>query len=839
VVLLATGEGYSQRSAEPLPPGVTRRPVPVKLESKSVKKIESPPSSKEESQKVDMSVLDPDSYRKTPEKVVVKKPVEELVVSVQTADKKPEVRLETKKKMTLPDGVTPLPTAAMDLPNDEADQIVEEALEAMKKGAGIDRPGVEARNSGGLEGSVGVRRNARTMTLSVPAPRGQITDRHGKPFAQSKVVWYPALKFGQFEKADRNYVISWARKRIAQANLVFEIDWEISDDRLWEHYRYRRWLAMPVAHVVLEDERELLQKSLMSGLILHPVYMRVYPKNDSAAHIVGYVGGAGKLEKGPINYGDPIFEFTEGRSGLEKLFDEVLQGKPGLLRKDYEADGTQVVKKFERRPEPGGTVVTTLDRDWQVYAEDVLKRRCSRGAFVVIDVQTGEVLTMASRPSFDLNDFLPYISSKKYKELRDDPGTPLFGRAFQGGYPPASTFKPVVALAALAARAISPNTLIYCPAAITIGRHTFKNWSKIPEGDINVKMGIARSCNTFFYQVGILAGSESFLSMARRLGYGSKSGLPLIGETTGIIPTQKWFKKHEKRRIMDGDTANLSIGQGVMLASPLQVAQAMAGIARGDGLPKLSLIKQIQDVRGRVLVDHVPQTRNALRVDAVSVEAVREGMREVVNEPFGTGKRGALTYTQLCGKTGTAQWGPPGQNKRLAWFAGFFPAKNPRFAFAALYEGKPGEKLSGGRMAAPMISDFFEHFKEEIKIMIKPPPKAMVIEEDEGEVGPLDVEDAPRAIPVEEDDLGLDPIMNLPDAGRGAPPSGFIPNQNPARPLTQQPIGRGQDSRIPNNGGGTPPVRAIPVEEDDDYQPPPLRALRPFRRDNRAVPIDE
>jgi penicillin-binding protein 2 len=397
---------------------------------------------------------------------------------------------------------------------------------------------------------------------------------------------------------------------------------------------------------------------------------------------------------------------------------------------------------------------------------------------------------------------------------------------------------------------ISPNTLIYCPAAISIGKHVFKNWSKIPEGDINVKMGIARSCNTFFYQVGILAGSDTFLSMARRLGYGKKSGLPLIGETPGLIPTETWFKKHEKRRIMDGDTANLSIGQGVMLASPLQVAQAMAGIARGDSLPRLSLVKQIQDVSGRVLVAHEPKVKNFLNVDPIIAETVREGMREVVNEPFGTGKRGALTYTELCGKTGTAQWGPPSQNKRLAWFAGFFPFENPRFAFAALYEGKPGEKLSGGRMAAPMISDFFEHFKKDIQVMIKPPPKAMVIEEDEYEEGVLDVEGAPRAVPVEEDvDPGLVPSLELsPDQvpDRGLNSDGVVPEQHPVRPMTPTPPvqpdwrrnGVPLDPWQSQNQGYRRPRRAIPVDEDD-FQPPPLRPLDSFRESNRAIPVEE
>jgi len=184
----------------------------------------------------------------------------------------------------------------------------------------------------GLAGSLRVRPDARTMTLSIPAPRGQITDRNGEPFAQTKVVWYPALKFPQFEKADRAFVVNWARKRIALANQVFSINWKISDENLWQHYRHRRWMAMPYTRVVSAEQQANYANRLMPGLILHPVYMRHYPEYKTGAHMIGYVGSAGKLEKGPINFGDPIFERVEGRAGLEKIFNEVLTGKEGLLR---------------------------------------------------------------------------------------------------------------------------------------------------------------------------------------------------------------------------------------------------------------------------------------------------------------------------------------------------------------------------------------------------------------------------------------------------------------------------------------------------------------------------
>ena len=631
----------------------------------------------------------------------------------------------------------------------------------------------------GLGGSLRVRPDARTMTLSIPAPRGQITDRNGQPFAQTKVVWYPALKFPQFEKADKAFVVSWARKRLARANQVFLINWKVSDEALWQHYRHRRWMAMPYTRVIKSEHQASYKNKLMPGLILHPVYMRHYPESKLGAHMVGYVGSAGKLEKGPINYGDPIFERVEGRAGLEKIFNEVLTGKEGLLRQDFEADGTEALKKYERRPRPGGTVVTTLDMAWQKHAEKVLQKYCSKGAFVVIDIHSGEVLAMASRPGFDLNDFVPFISTEKYAELRDDPGTPLFARAYQGAYPPASTFKPVVAVTALTNQDVREKTLIDCPAKIKIGNHWFNNWSKSAEGPINVKRALARSNNPWFYKVGMKTGPTAFLSVARRLGFGSKTGLPLTGETQGLIPSHEWMQENHGRRLMDGDTANLAIGQGVMLASPLQVAQAMAGIANGGALPKLRLVRQIQDVTGRVLVSNQPERRNYLNLDPSAVNVVQEGMMQVVHAGYGTGKRGSLSYTVLCGKTGTAQWGPKSKEQRLAWFSGFFPLDNPRFAFAALYEGKPHETLSGGKKAAPMVRAFFEHFKKDIKKAIAPPPRAMVIEEEEEEEV-IEIDDAPRAIPLDDEIQALDsstdetPALGSSEAEEEAPPQALV-----------------------------------------------------------------
>lgn len=655
---------------------------------------------------------------------------------------------------------------------------------------------------GAADGAISTRKDARAITLKIPAPRGQIVDREGLSFAQNQVAYQVALQFRQFENADRDFVINWARTRLDSLQLQVKNQLPKTDDEIYDHYRHRRWLPLLVTGQIGEKEALEMEPKLTAGLILHPIYKRSYPHGEVAAHIIGYSGSVGKLPTGPINFNEPLWEESEGRAGLEKLFDKELTGEPGMKRLLFDENGNKLLEEQVKRPRPGGTLVTTLDMKWQLLAEKTLREGARRGAFVVIDAVTGEVLVMASRPSFDLNSFIPGINETDFEALKADAAQPLFGRAFQSAYPPASSFKPIVALAALNNGAVTENSTIYCPAAISIGNHVFKNWSKTPEGSINVKRALARSTNTWFYQVGIDIGPSAFLNLSRRLGFGERSGLPLIGENPGLVPNDDWMLKYEKRRILNGDTANMSIGQGSLLASPLQVAQAMAGIANGGALPKLQLIRQVQDTRGRVTKAPLPERKTWLGVEANAVEVVRKGMSDVVNAGGGTGRSAALSYTKLCGKTGTAQWGPPSKNQRLAWFAGFLPEDNPRYAFAVLYEGRPGEKVSGGRMAAPMVKKFFEGIKDDIKDTIAPPQKALIVvpegeepvadpEADPEAVGPLpgSSADAPlRALPV--DPLEIDQELLLEDVPeREAPPESLFREEEEPRVIRAIPVG--------------------------------------------------
>ncbi len=618
------------------------------------------------------------------------------------------------------------------------------------------------------DASIFSRKDARTLQLEIPAPRGPILDREGFPLAQNRVVYRLAVQYEQFVDESREAVVKWGRERVEAAKKLLSSVQEPTDEELFQHYRHRRWLPLPVSPTLEVSEAEEVEKKLSRGIELQAIYERYYPEREVAAHIVGYTGEEGKLPKGPINLNDPLWEKSEGRSGFEKIFNEELTGTSATLRMVFNEKGEMLLREQRGQPRTGGAVVSTLNLRWQKRAEEVLDEYARRGAFVVIDVATGEVLVMASNPSFDLNKWIPGISHEDYQELRESPDKPLYARAFQGGYPPASSFKPVIALAALNNGTIHRDTAFHCPAFITYGNHRLWNHNRRAMGDLSVIQALKWSNNPWFAQVGNRVGSSEFFSLARRLGYGSETGLPLIGESAGFIPTAEWVRENYKRPITEGDAANWSIGQGAVLATPLQVAQGMAGIANGGVLPKLHLVMQIQDGYGRVIRSAQPERRNWLSVDPEAVAIVQEGMREVVEG--GTGRSAGLGWIDVCGKTGTGQWGPESKRQGVAWFAGFMPAEEPRLAFACLYEGRPGQRVSGSGNAAPMVPAFFNSFREEIEEMCEPAPKAVLVvdeveeqEKTEGilralPVSPLDeelleeeMEEIPQALPVDEE----------------------------------------------------------------------------------------
>ncbi len=562
-----------------------------------------------------------------------------------------------------------------------------------------------------IDASWQTRTEARTITLTVPAPRGQITDRNGLPLVQNRVARYLALKLPYLENATDSAVLAYARERIRRSNYLLDQNWSLTDKAILEHYEHRRWLPLKFSAMLTQGQIDRMKPQLGTGLALFPEYVRYYPLGKTAAHILGYVGTEQKIPTGAISSGQPLFGITKGRDGIELIYDEYLTGTNGKINFLFDADGTKLAEELIKQPAQGSNVITTLDLGMQLTAERVLREAGRKGAFVVLNVKTGDVLAMASWPSYDLNDWIPFMRTERYKQLQEDPSLPLIARAFRGAYPPASTFKVPVALAALEGDFVTEDTIHPCPYSIYVGDRYFHNWNKKGEGPMNVMQALMRSCNTWFYKVGLQMGGETISAMAHQLGMGQPTGLPLEGELAGYVPTTASLKERHRDTLGGGNLANMSIGQGYVLSTPIQVARMMAAVANGYNVPRTRLVLQVQDMLNNVVKSYPPESHTTLALNPYNLDVVRRGLTAVVNSPSGTGKSARNEYVTVAGKTGTGQWNPA-KKLYVAWFAGYLPVENPEYAFAVIVEGRPGETVGGGKNAAPLVGEFFNELYE-------------------------------------------------------------------------------------------------------------------------------
>jgi len=549
---------------------------------------------------------------------------------------------------------------------------------------------------------------ARTYVLDVPAPRGQITDRTGLPLAQNKIAYNLAINFPTPLDFTDSKAVAFARDKIATATKLIGRSIKISDDAILRHYHNRGILPLEIAQNLTQSEYESVRDHAKDALVVRPIYVRAYPSGKVAGHIIGYVGKTGRNLDGIIDNHETLWPETEGRDGLEQTFNQLLTGKHGEYKLTFDKDGRKTSERLIKSAVPGNNIVTTLDLQLQQLVEKALAAKAKRGAIVIVDPTDGDILAMASCPSYDPNIFIPSISAEKFKALQDDPDIPLLARAFRSAYPPGSTFKMVVGIAALETGAVKPDDLYQCVPAIQIGNMTFHNWKKGDQGAQNFVQALTQSCDTWFYQVGIKTTAQPIIDWALKLGFGAKCGIPLRSEADGRVPNDEYMKATHGRKILNGDIANLSIGQGDTLVTPLQMAQAMAILANGGKFYQTRLVRQVQSINHEIVTAYEEREKRTLDISQETMNQVREGMIDVVNGANGTGHEGQLDTVEVAGKTGTAQWGPKNKERTAAWFAGFLPADAPRYAFAAVYEGDVGSKVHGGTVAAPMIADVFK-----------------------------------------------------------------------------------------------------------------------------------
>lgn len=548
------------------------------------------------------------------------------------------------------------------------------------------------------------QKQARTFQLGIPAPRGQITDRTGYPFAQNRLSYNLVLQFPTPIDWKEDKVLSFSHQQIAFAKGLLGRNITVSDQTILNHYRNRGLLPLPLIEDLQPEELANARQGLTSSLVLQQVYARIYPNGELASHIIGYTGKEAPLSVRPIENKDLIFPESEGREGIEQAFDFQLKGQPGSLHVTYDAEGNKSSERIAEPPIPGDNVITTLDQNLQRVCEKVLKENSKRGAIVFIDPWTGEIHAMASWPEYNPNHFVPVLNPTIYQQLNEDPSTPLLPRAYRSAYPPGSTFKTIVGLSGFQSGKLTSKDIYSGPTAIDIGNFTFHNWKKYDAGRLNFVEALTQSCNTWFIQAGMKIGAKNIIAWANRAGLGRKTGIPLRGELQGNIPNDEYMLRVQKRRILSGDVANMSIGQGDILITPLQMAQAYGVIATGGQFHQTRLVKQIQGIDNRVIAAYPDRIRDDLQIKPETLETLRKALIAVTEDGQGTAHLAQVKGTTVAGKTGTAQWGPKNKQRTAAWFAGFVPAEHPQYAFAALYEGEPGDNtVHGGSSAAPLI----------------------------------------------------------------------------------------------------------------------------------------
>ena len=541
--------------------------------------------------------------------------------------------------------------------------------------------------------------NRANQRLLIP-PRGCILDRLGRPLARN-VPTYRMLVIRE-QAGDLRATL----QRVAG---LVRLPPERIDGVLAEARVRRAFVPLPVRDDLTWEEvaRLAVRSPALPGVVLEAGLLRDYPHGDVLAHVLGYVGAVNRAEQATDD--DPLLqlpEFRIGKSGIERSHDTSLRGRAGFSRVEVNAIGREIRELDRREGEPGADLQLSLDLDLQRFCVARLSSQLSASA-VVLDVRTGGVLALASVPSYDPAAFAGRLRQSVWGELRDNPRTPLVNKCIRGQYPPGSTFKMMTALAALES-GIAPSFQISCPGYTNLGSARFHCWKEHGHGRIGMVQALGQSCDVYFYDLARRVGIDAIAAMAHRFGLGQTLDIDLPGEQPGLIPTTAWKKAALGQSWQKGETLVCGIGQGFVLATPLQLAVMTARLANGGR----AVVPWLGRVPG-------PEAPTSIEVPQASLDIVLSGMREVVNGPRGTARAAALGLPgiEMGGKTGTSQVRrisradrAAGRHKRkdIAWanrdhalFVCFAPCVEPRFAVSVIVEHGEG----GSKVAAPIARD--------------------------------------------------------------------------------------------------------------------------------------
>jgi penicillin-binding protein 2 len=545
----------------------------------------------------------------------------------------------------------------------------------------------------------------RIRLTRLPAARGLVYDRFGDLLVDNRpsfdVVLVPE------DARDRAQTLAMLSQHLDEPG-------EDLERRIRAPSRRPPYAGIVVERDVVWDDVVALETHQLDlpGVSIQVQPRRSYPYGPLASHLLGYVGEANNRELADDSrrrLGDII-----GKGGLERVWDEELRGTAGGQQVEVDALGRRV-RVLEEVPDvPGDTLVLTIDRDLQAFAEQAMGD--NRGALVALDPRNGEILVMVSKPAYDPNLFARGIRREEWRTLVSDPWKPLTNRATQGTFAPGSIFKVAVAAGLLAEGVVTPSTRVFCPGGMQFGNRWFRCWNKNGHGSVDLHTGIMQSCDVFFYTGGQRLGIDRLAEYVRRFGLGFPTGVGLPHESSGTIPDSEWKRRRFDAPWYPGETLSVAIGQGYVTVTPLQMATVAATIANGGTRYRPQYVKRVEAPDGSVRREIAPEILGFADIDAGVLDQVRSGMRDVVMNERGTGKRARVPGVEVAGKTGTAQVvslseasGKGGRERTRdhAWFISYAPADAPTIAVACLVEHAGG---GGGAIAAPIVGEVLAHY---------------------------------------------------------------------------------------------------------------------------------
>ncbi len=556
--------------------------------------------------------------------------------------------------------------------------------------------------------------NNRVSIQAIPPTRGLIYDRNGIILAENLPSY--TLQITPEQTTDLDTLLE------KLSSLVTIRDIDIKKFKK-EVRRKRRFEGIPLRFRLTDEEVAIVSVNLhrLPGVEIKAQLSRFYPYGKETSHVVGYVG---RINERELKY-LPITNYSgtnhTGKLGLEKSYEALLHGQVGYQKVETNVRG-RVLRVLERtNPIPGDDLYLNLDINLQKVAIDAFADK--RGALVAINPENGQVLTMVSMPDYNANLFVNGIDSKTYKALNSSWERPLFNRTILGSYPPGSTVKPFFALAGLELSIIQPDHQIFCPGFYRLkGKaHKYRDWKKWGHGKTDIEKSIVQSCDVFYYDLAFQTGIDKMHLFMNNFGFGKKSGIDILGERSGLMPSKEWKKRVRKQVWFPGETVIAGIGQGYVLVTPVQLALATATLANGGKLFQPQLVSSIQRKKDPFPRRVSPQIRHQIPIrQQQNWQQVYHAMTEVIHGSRGTARRlnkAGLRY-KIAGKTGTAQVFSVAQDanykeseleerlKDHALFMAFAPAEHPKIAIAVIVENGG----HGGSVAAPIAGKVIEAY---------------------------------------------------------------------------------------------------------------------------------